>query len=243
MIVDADSACTRARVAAIAVAGRRRGRLPMPLLNFVEAHSAESLGFIATDAAWHEIRDAFAVPLDEGRRERLTFRDPEAFTAALARLCSAGSTLAVVVSCTENDATGRFGNMREVVDALLACGKPFYAAMGDTSDIHLIDKYADECFARPGAFGHKLRCAVLHAERFEELRDGLTELSEKGAELSRLVEANAALRLELAARSASASCPAEPNAAALRRALRCPTVPIWIGLVIALMWALKCVTQ
>ncbi len=56
-------------------------------------------------------------------------------------------------------------NDPRLVTALLHCGKPFYAALGHSSDLTLVDKYADESFATPSDFGASYAEAWKERER------------------------------------------------------------------------------
>ncbi len=44
-------------------------------------------------------------------------------------------------------------NDKRLIEALFACGKPFYTALGHADDFTLADKYADQAFATPSSFG------------------------------------------------------------------------------------------
>ncbi len=44
-------------------------------------------------------------------------------------------------------------NDKRLIEALFACGKPFYTALGHADDFTLADKYADQAFATSTGFG------------------------------------------------------------------------------------------
>lgn len=181
---------------------RQRTRPPLSLLEFVESNAYTQLGFLVTYTAWEDIWSTVGTGIDLRECTALTpgFSDASAFAHAIRHVSAIANVGAIVIACGGNDRIGEIGNSPEVLDTLLECGRPFYVAMGHANDMLAIDKYADERFAMPGDFGHKLRRSV---ERVQVARRQSASLSAKEEQLVKARDQIALLQQQLVAATAT----------------------------------------
>lgn len=160
---------------------------------------------LASWVAEHDLRSLLVIASDEGKpdlqqglgagRQSLPLRyvpgkfgDATSFLMCLEGIDWTGVE-GVAIARGGGGGLDEVGNSPEVVQALLDLNLPFYSAMGHTNSVCLIDKFADQAFAVPHAFGTALAEALddLEAHREKERR------WERGqVELQRLRAAEAA---------------------------------------------------
>ncbi len=91
-------------------------------------------------------------------------------------------------------------NDSRLIASLLACGVPFYTAVGHATDLTLADKYADESFVTPSALGSSYAEACKAQAASETLqrhaRQLETEIQDLKAEMARRVRSARQLGLE-----------------------------------------------
>lgn len=168
---------------------RENGRLS--LASWVAEHDLRSLLVIASDEGKPDLQQG----LGAGRQSLPLRFVPGKFGDAPSFLaCLEGVDWTVIngIAIARGGGGGldEVGNSPEVVHALLAMDLPFYSAMGHTNSVCLIDKFADQAFAVPHAFGTALAEALddLEAHREKERRweRGQTDLQRmKAAEAAR----------------------------------------------------------
>lgn len=106
---------------------------------------------------------------------RVGFGDKEAMIASIQKMGDDPAHEAVVVLRGGGDAKSlEMWDDPDVVEALLALGKPFYTALGHSTHVLLADRFADEFFDTPTAFGSAVGQTLAqqhhHASSLEELR-------------------------------------------------------------------------
>lgn len=115
------------------------------------------------------------------------FGDKEAMIASIRKAGEDSSCGAVAVLRGGGDAKSlEMWDDPDVVEALLALGKPFYTALGHSTDVLLADRFADECFDTPTAFGSAVGQLLAqqrsHTRTLDELRRLCGSLRTQGEE-------------------------------------------------------------
>lgn len=149
---------------------RDNGRLS--LASWVEQNDLRSLLVIASDEGKPDLQQGLGVA-----RQLLPrfvpgkFGDARSFLECFNRVDWTGVE-GVVIARGGGGGLDEVGNSPEVVQALLDLDIPFYSAMGHTNSVCLVDKFADQAFAVPYAFGIALAEALgdLEAQRQHEER-------------------------------------------------------------------------
>ncbi len=150
---------------------RESGRLPLSA--WVEENDLQSLLIIASDEGKPDLWQGLGA-----RRQSLPLRfavgrfgDAPSFLECLDRIDWDGVEGVAIVR-GGGGGLDEVGNAPEVVQALLDRGITFYSAMGHTNSVCLLDKFADQAFAVPHAFGTALAEALddLEAARHQEER-------------------------------------------------------------------------
>lgn len=164
------SAASAGNGAALALR-RESGRLPLSA--WVEENELQSLLIIASDEGKPDLWQGLGA-----RRQSLPLRfavgrfgDASSFLECLDRIDWDGVEGVAIVR-GGGGGLDEVGNAPEVVQALLDRGVTFYSAMGHTNSACLLDKFADQAFAVPHAFGSALAEALddLKAARHQEDR-------------------------------------------------------------------------
>lgn len=167
---------------------RESGRLPLSA--WVEENDLQSLLIIASDEGkpdlWQGLgarRQGLPLRFASGR-----FGDAPSFLECLDRIDWSGVEGVAIVR-GGGGGLDEVGNAPEVVQAFLDRGVTFYSAVGHTNSVCLLDKFADQAFAVPHAFGTALAEALndLEANRHREDR-----WKHDRAEVQRLQAAEAA---------------------------------------------------
>jgi exodeoxyribonuclease VII large subunit len=174
-----------------------RDRPHRRLASVIDEHGVSSLAFLSTGTAWKDLwRAAETVAgLSDCLRPSVNFNKEETLLEELAALTTHPQVSAIVVTRGGGDGLDTIGDSRALVGALLACGKPFYAALGHEQDIHIMDRYADEAFPTPSLFGTALAAideamteAREQSEREEDLQVENTHLLHQVAQLNHRIK-------------------------------------------------------
>ncbi|MDG2536996.1 exodeoxyribonuclease VII large subunit [Dyella jiangningensis] len=192
-----------------------RARTPVPLVDFLEHHAAEELGFIATANGWSDLERAVRSGLDRCAKEIAGFGDEDDVIAAVDRLCQERHVKAIVLARGGGARLDEVGNSDKLAVALINRKLPFYTALGHANDQLLLDKYADDSFSTPSDFGHRLRAALDHHAVQRSLQDDVDRLGRTNTDLRNVAAGSARdlttaeenmrlLRDQLAAKTAAA---------------------------------------
>jgi exodeoxyribonuclease VII large subunit len=174
---------------------RDSGRLS--LASWVDQNDLWSLVVIASDEGKPDLQQGLGV----GRQSLPRFvpgkfGDARSFLECLKQIDWTGVE-GVAIARGGGGGLDEVGNCPEVVHALLGLEIPFYSAMGHTNSVCLIDKFADQAFAVPYAFGTALAQALddqeSHRDREKRWQDGRAEVQRlRAAEAARVAMPSAA---------------------------------------------------
>lgn len=164
---------------------------PMPLIDFLQEFPPSSLGFLVTDTAWQDIQaNAQGIPgLESSPRIRTNFMKADKFLDDLQELSRMASVRGIVIARGGGEGLEVIGDSPEVIAALLECKTPFYAALGHSQDVLLIDKYADRAFSTPSAFSQALAKAVATVADVQDAEEREAALLAQKLELEERVSA------------------------------------------------------
>jgi exodeoxyribonuclease VII large subunit len=117
----------------------------------------------------------------------VSFGNKEAMIASIQKVGGDPSCAALAVLRGGGDAKSlEMWDDPDVVEALLALGKPFYTALGHSTNVLLADRFADECFDTPTAFGSAVGQLLAqqrsHTRTLDELRRLCGSLRAQGEE-------------------------------------------------------------
>ncbi|MBL8297777.1 MAG: hypothetical protein JNN30_05445 [Rhodanobacteraceae bacterium] len=178
-----------ANLEAEAVHALRRDDTRTPLASWVARSGTRSLLVIASSG----VAADFLVGLDKEKSGvaltvvRGRFDEADAFLDVFHGIDWTGVE-AVAVVRGGGGGIDAVGNSPRVVQALIELDKPFYAALGHTDSVCLIDKFADESFVVPHAFGAALADAVADAaarrQQEEKWQRGQADLQRMRAEVN-----------------------------------------------------------
>lgn len=127
------------------------GRAQTPLERFISEGPLKSLILIGTKTG---VRDTTALSGDLGKslETRVTTTGLDTLLPMIAEEAAKFDGLCLVRGGSDPDSFATWNDSR-LIQALVTCGKPFYAALGHASDFTLTDKYADQSFISPAALG------------------------------------------------------------------------------------------
>jgi exodeoxyribonuclease VII large subunit len=150
------------------------------LVNFLERRDPSTLGFIATDIGWRDVKSA-AGSDEVGRCESVlaNFTSETEVVAAIKKLVGKSNVKGIVLARGGGPRLDVIGNSDRVLIALIESNLPFYTALGHSNDQLLLDKYADQSFSFPGDFGHRLRRALEDIQRLKDLNTNLATLTDQ----------------------------------------------------------------
>ncbi|HEX2203613.1 MAG TPA: exodeoxyribonuclease VII large subunit [Longimicrobium sp.] len=185
----------------------RQAALPRSRRPLTRAHTPQRLSWsVAHDPLPRIAVVATATGWEDARRALLSHDAPEPWTHVPANFGSRDEILRLVerlgadpgwdaVALLRGGGDARALDMwddPDLVEALLAMERPFYTALGHSTHLLLADRYADESFDTPTAFGHALG-QLLEAELARRLRLDAAR-AERDALARELDEARAAAR-------------------------------------------------
>jgi exodeoxyribonuclease VII large subunit len=140
---------------------------------------------LATDTAWEDARRAAGTAATHVHwfQVESNFADAGKILSLLhdLRWTAHGAALAVLRGGGDARSLDLW-NDPEIVDALLMLERPFYTALGHSTNLLLADRYADEAFDTPTAFGSAARQIIEDRFRFER---ELEEMRKSGDALHR----------------------------------------------------------
>ncbi|HGP0152747.1 TPA: exodeoxyribonuclease VII large subunit, partial [Pseudomonas aeruginosa] len=164
-------------------------------------HGLEAIAILATGTAWNDLAAAAqSLPVfSHCRRVETNFMEPEQFLSDLAKVCQDPAIQVLVIARGGGDSLEVIGDSREVACALLACGRPFYTALGHDDNVMLLDKHADRSFSTPSILGQALMETARDITQRQELQESLGKFAQENASLKeQLLQANARLEQNLA---------------------------------------------
>jgi len=183
----------RARVAATGGHVLERRHTPVPLATFL-AREQGDIAALCTETGARDAENACRAAGQEWPCETViaNFGNKTEMIRAITEVGAEPGCAALALLRGGGEARSmEMWNDPEVVKALLAAGKPFYTALGHSTYVLLADRYADEAFDTPSAFG-AVAGQVLGAEERRqrhlarlgsEQRDLAAELDRARAEL------------------------------------------------------------
>lgn len=93
------------------------------------------------------------------------FGDAEKFLATVRSFVGRTDIAGLAIARGGGGGQELIGGSREIISALIALKRPFYAALGHATDLALIDKYADQSFHAPSGLGAAIARAIRLAAR------------------------------------------------------------------------------
>lgn len=159
-------------------------------------HGLERIAVFATGTAWNDLTTAAdPLPLFSAcRRVETNFMKPEQFLSDLAEVCQDSTIQVLMIARGGGGGLEVIGDSREVAAALLACGRPFYTALGHDDNVMLLDMHADRTFSTPSILGQALAETALSLRQRQELQDRVVKFSQENTSLkAQLLQANAKL--------------------------------------------------
>ncbi|MDF5919991.1 exodeoxyribonuclease VII large subunit [Pseudomonas aeruginosa] len=148
-------------------------------------HGLEAIAILATGTAWNDLAAAAqSLPVfSHCRRVETNFMEPEQFLSDLAKVCQDPAIQVLVIARGGGDSLEVIGDSREVACALLACGRPFYTALGHDDNVMLLDKHADRSFSTPSILGQALMETARDITQRQELQESLGKFAQENASL------------------------------------------------------------
>lgn len=130
--------------------------------DFVSKNGVGTLAVLATSTVWADINQSFAnaVTADQPKFIEANFGSADEFLKIARTVREQHGVRGIVIARGGGDGQEVIGESREVIAELIEMGLPFYVALGHTSDLHLIDKFADQTFHTPSGFGQDLAKAI-----------------------------------------------------------------------------------
>jgi exodeoxyribonuclease VII large subunit len=154
----------------------KRSQAPQPLAQFLEHHPVTAIGFIVTETGWSDVERSAGRYVSCCVRVTPNFGDEDELVAAIEQLGGSVGIEAIVLARGGGAMLDEVGNSDKAAVTLIGQNMPFYAALGHSNDLMLLDKYADESFGTPSDFGHSLRSALERAEEIEASRRRLIKV-------------------------------------------------------------------
>ncbi|HEU4558420.1 MAG TPA: exodeoxyribonuclease VII large subunit, partial [Longimicrobium sp.] len=161
----------------------RRVHEPARLSWLLSHEHRSTLLVIATSTGWEDARNAARVaeaPDIPWTRVEGNFGDRGQMIALLRDIADRDGCHAVAVLRGGGDARSlELWDDPDVVEALLGLGRPFYTALGHSTNVLLADRYADESFDTPTAFGNAVGQLMTDRGRFSQTVAELTRIREQ----------------------------------------------------------------